>query len=122
MDAALMSVTFTPRLSRWRMIQIDDDGFVPDLVNAQGQEQSITDWSCRIPTNSTRQTSARAGIMFNGLKITSRTPTVCNRVAAYLNSAVTENTRKGVANGIALGEDLLANELSQNVVEASDSA
>jgi hypothetical protein len=34
--AALMSVTFTPSLSRWRMIHIDDDGFISDLVNAHG--------------------------------------------------------------------------------------
>src|SRR5438132_6857398 len=41
MKAALMSVTFTSGLSRRRMMQIDDDGFISDLVNAHGFSASL---------------------------------------------------------------------------------
>jgi hypothetical protein len=41
MDAALMSLTFTSSLSRQRMIQIDHDGFVLDLVNARGDRFAL---------------------------------------------------------------------------------
>ena len=36
-----MSVTFTSSLSRQRMIQIDHDGFVLDLVNARGDRFAL---------------------------------------------------------------------------------
>jgi nitrous oxidase accessory protein NosD len=38
------------------------------------------------------------------------------------NSVVAENSVKGVTNGISLGGDLLANEMRNNVVAASDVA
>jgi Pectate lyase superfamily protein len=75
-------------------------------------------------------TSARAGILFERLTVTGNT--IENEGPVNLgfaidlrriqNSVVTNNTVKGVAHGIMLSGELLANEVRNNLVEASDVA
>jgi hypothetical protein len=72
-------------------------------------------------------TTDRAGIVFSRLRITGNT--IENRgphsdvfaieLRQIQNSVLSDNTLKGVSNGISLKGDLLANDIRNNVIEAS---
>jgi parallel beta-helix repeat protein len=74
--------------------------------------------------------SHAAGILFDRLTVTGNTiENEASKGSGFAidlkrvrNSVVTDNTIKGVANGIALASELLANEVRNNTVEASDVA
>ena len=75
-------------------------------------------------------TSASAGIRFDRMAVTGNIiESAGPKNRGYVidlrrlqNSVVAENSVKGVTNGISLGGDLLANEMRNNVVAASDVA
>ena len=75
-------------------------------------------------------TSASAGIWFDRLVVTgnslesngSQNRGYAMDLRRIKNSIISDNSLKGVSNGISLGGDLLANEMRNNVVIASDVA
>jgi hypothetical protein len=75
-------------------------------------------------------TSANAGIAFDGLTVSGNKIESARQggrgyaidLRRIHNSSVVDNVLKGVANGISLGGDLLANEVRDNSVEASEVA